>query len=404
MRKIYLLIVVALSAILTSQRSFAQTTTDDYIKFDGKGGVAFKKTAPDGSTLEVLNEHPGTSPYYYPITVKCTDGEILEAFIYTQYYFDGFDKFYEGYVSNAKSFNTAINEIKALSAYSKEHPATVVQPDGTVLTYVGSSDSFYVNTFTIPIGENGDYYTCEMSTRRIDGRNRPTHVRYFDKKHLSPDYYGTIQKIRRSFSDCVVEMSVFNYQEVRAEITYNDGRSYSGTLNVVLDNYLNDFSGSLNRTVETCNYWANATKFDTGYLDGVLKESNGNIKAYKNGQYSMFESENIKARIAKQEADAKAEAEAMKKGRIELNKKYGEKYVTAVLAGKLLIGTPEELFLLGVKYRLFSSITSVELQYKTARTSVYKAYGWKDYGSTITSSGLLGFIRFENGVLTSALK
>jgi hypothetical protein len=128
-------------------------------------------------------------------------------------------------------------------------------------------------------------------------------------------------------------------------------------------------------------------------------------KAYENGEYSEFESIRVTQSRAKKEAEEKAEAEAIRKATEELNKKYGEKYVNAMLNGELPLGTPEDLFLLGVKIKAYSFITSVDLVYRSKRTSEYNIYGWSLDPSNyvmLSNSTLLGYITFTNGVLSSA--
>ena len=376
--------------------ALSQTQKEDYINFNSDGQlVSFKKTAPDGSWIEVTEERPGMSPYFYNLSVHCSDGDVLEAYLYTEG--TSKEKLYKSYVDKSKSFNTAINEIYGLGSYDNDHQAYCIKSDGTVLYYSGYDDTFKVSHVLIPLGKNGDFVKCST------GDYRP--LRYLDINNIREGMINNENKIqvRKTFNDCVAELTVepLRYNHLIAidgDIYYNDGSSYSGKIEIP----------GASDTPSLWNYWRDITeKPNFVYKKGVVTTADNQYKAYEDGEYSSFETARIVQSLEKKAAEKKAEEEAIRKAKLELNKKYGEKYVTAMLNGKLILGTPEELFLLGMKIHAYSSFTKADCFFTNGKRTLYNIYGWEMNPNSyvmITDSALLGMIKFENGVLVSALK
>lgn len=402
--------------------ALSQTQKEDYIDFNSDGRlVSFKKTAPDGSWIELTTDRPGESPYFYNLSVHCSDGEILEAYLYTQS--TNREDLYKSYVDKAKTFNTAINEIYGLSSYDDKHQAYCIKPDGTVFYYTGNSDTFHISEVQIPLGKNGDYVKCHT------GNYRP--LRYFDLsrirkgmigdgRDIDETFYGERKiKVRKTIDDCVMDITVSLLRVsgdavsivINGDIYYNDGSSYSGIIEIPA--YSGNIkipgnSGKIEVLPARWDYWRDLTeKPNFIYKKGVVTTADKQYKAFEDGEYSSFETARIVQSLEKKAAEKKAEEEAIRKAKLELNKKYGEKYVTAMLNGKLILGTPEELFLLGMKIHAYRSFVKAECFYTNGTRSLYNIYGWEmnpDSYLMITDSALLGMIKFENGVLVSALK
>lgn len=392
--------------------ALSQTQKEDYIDFNSNGNlVSFKKTAPDGSWIELTTDRPGESPYYYNLSVHCSDGEILEAYLYILS--TNREDLYKSYVDKAKTFNTAINEIYGLSSYDDEHQAYCIKPDGTVFYYTGQSDTFHISEVQIPLGKNGDYVKC------YTGNYRP--LRYFDLSSIQEGMIanGRGVKVRKTIDDCVMDITVLLSRvsgdavsiEINGDIYYNDGSSYSGIIEIPA--YSGEIkipgnSGKIDVPPARWDYWRDLTeKPNFIYKKGVVTTADKQYKAYEDGEYSSFETERIVQSLKQREAERIAEEQAIRKAKLELIKKYGEKYVTAMLNGKLILGTPEELFLLGMKIHAYQSFVKAECFYTNGTRTLYNIYGWEmnpDSYLMITDSALLGMIKFENGVLVSALK
>lgn len=384
--------VLSLFVLWMPGNIFAQDDGKDYINFSSSGRLlSFKKTAPDGSSIEVLNETPGTSPYYYYLTVHCSDGELLEAFLYTRDAAGGVsigkDYIYKYYVEKAKSFDTAVNDLYCLRSYSDEKQAVCRQPSGLTLFYKEGSE-FRISAFSM-VEPNGDYMKCSTNS------DYSGPLRYFNASTLRPEMIGQLKELRKTFNDYVINLSVSDYSErTDCTINYKNGNTYEGAIAI---------EGA---DIRDWKYWGVLEEQPViKFTNGVLITPDKKYKAYENGEYSEFESIRVTQSRAKKEAEEKAEAEAIRKATEELNKKYGEKYVNAMLNGELPLGTPEDLFLLGVKIKAYSFITSVDLVYRSKRTSEYNIYGWSLDTSNyvmLSNSTLLGYITFTNGVLSSA--
>ena len=388
MRKLLLLTVLLYFGVPLA--SFAQSASKnlkkDYLDFSSNGDlIAFKKTAPDGSWIEVRNEAPRLSPTCFPITVHCSDGEELTSHIHT----DRTDlrkskeSLYRNYVEKATSFNGAINCIPNLF-HVDETPSICKQSDGTVLYYDNnSSNRCHITLVSFPIGSKGDY--CKVF---INGYSR-----YLKKEQLTDEWVSGISNVRRSYEDCVIDINKFQNNLMNGRIDYSDGSFYTGW-----------FSFDKGNPADW-KYWRNNSSHPViKYVSGVLKTKDKQYKGYSNGEYSEFETARVIQSMAKKEAEEKAKAEAVKKAVTELNKKYGEKYVKAMLEGRLILGTPEQLFLLGVEVGAYSTITKVEHFYSSSKRNRYSVYGWNldtSKKTMLSNSTWLGYITFENGVLIS---
>ena len=74
-------VLLLLFGLLASTALFAQSGGKDYLNFAPNGYVdSFKKTAPDGSFLEISEKRLNGDGSRVPIKVVCSNGEILEAF------------------------------------------------------------------------------------------------------------------------------------------------------------------------------------------------------------------------------------------------------------------------------------------------------------------------------------
>ena len=153
-------------------------------------------------------------------------------------------------------------------------------------------------------------------------------------------------------------------------------------------------------------------KARTGCLEIVdnysVYEKGHSIKEY----YNMSRDAVEKVKAAKEKAIKDAELKQQQKEEAELkaviaelNKKYGKKYVDAILRGELAVGMPEELFAIGINKNMFNRITRVSLDHESAGSKCYKMYG---YGSsetstriTLSSSKYIGRVWIRNGKISS---
>lgn len=374
--------------LLLSIPSFSQTVKKDYLDFDEFGYLkSFKKTAPDGSWMEILNEKEGTYKYRYKLSIHRSDGAVIDACFDTGVNgYSNKEYVYKEYVEKATSFDSIINTIPYITG-----PATCLQPDGTVLTY--GKGELNVEYISIPLSDKGDYLKCRVK----EGK------KYIEKNDLSEDIIVYLDKVRKTYEDCIVDFdfsSTITLNGISVSnpgtITYSDGSQYSGYIGFPNDDYKSFW------------YWQIATstpKFE--YTEGVLTTTDRKVKAYLKGEYSEFETAKVIQKREKEAAAKKAKEENYKKNRAEFNKKYGEKYVTALLNGNLILGTPEELFLIGMGLNAYKTYTDAKLFYKSGSTSIYHVYGW-DLSSgrslTLSNSAYLGDVKFVNGKLTSIFK
>ena len=380
------LLIIFSFLILLSSPLFSQTKeNDDYINFSSGGSVlSFKKTAPDGSWIEIQDKNPGTSPYYFYLTIQCSDGEIVEGFILSRGSYTK-EEIYRKYAEKAKSFNTAINYLPIVG-YDDKNVPVCIQPDGMIVYYSSSHIGLIIESVSLPITDTGDFIRCDVNTESL------LTPRYITKDVLSEDVLGSVIRFRKTYENCVADFSL-SYNKLEGTIKYDDGSSYSGTIK-------ND-----GKLLESSYWLKNPSLSDLNYLDGILTTKDKQFKVYEDGEYSEFETLRRKESLAKQEVEAREREAAVKKATAELNKKYGEKYVTAMLNGQLILGTPEELFLLGVSINAYRTITSIDRFYTNGQTSRYDIYGWRSNprdGVMFSNSAYLGIITFTNGVLTSS--
>lgn len=279
--------------LLHSSLCFAQTTAaTDYMEFDKNGYLyTFKKTAPDGSFIEVSPTLVRGSETAR-IKIVCSNGEIFEGHINLAYWPDDKDgayqdngkeieRVYKEYVNGAESYDTAINKITSLvGRYSSfESMAMCLEADGMILMYSDEED-LRVSSFLVPLNKD-DYMICKVK----DG----VWARYLNKSNMNDKYVGDLVIVRKKYAgvDAVLgfaDLQMKTYQQqMLGELKYSDGSSYSGSLTIDDVDYYD------------WKYWMNAAEMPNfKYVNGTLTDKNGSIKAYVNGQYDEFETNRIK--------------------------------------------------------------------------------------------------------------
>lgn len=395
--------------LLVSSSAFSQSEKKDYFDFDSNGNLlTFKKTAPDGSWVEMGDKVKG-SKYHY-LTVSFANGDMLNSFYNCDDWNETVEAAYTGFFEKAQSFSDFPTFMKEFAAARKQpHPygpgmgyiknydddktySVLVKADGTKLRYYTSLDDIFVNECVFPINEAGDYIKCGLNDRKY--------------KDLVVTDLGTtisyaLMAVRKTYDDCVLELNLtdrWGNKTSSGSIEYNDKSSYSGTFIFGEGNSFYDWQ-----------YWRDSKEFPDNlkYKDGTLTTKDKKYKAYANGEYSEFQTAKVTQSLEKKAAEEKAEAEAIKQAKAILIKKYGEKYVNAMLKGNLILGTPEGLFVLGVQVNAYPTITKASCYYTNGNTSLYDVYGWRiDPNRTVamTNVAYLGILRFENGVLVSIYK
>lgn len=267
-------VLLLLFGLLASTALFAQSGGKDYLNFAPNGYVdSFKKTAPDGSFLEISEKRLNGDGSRVPIKVVCSNGEILEAFFFwapSGNYI--LEKFYVEHVEKAQSFDMAINDFMLLvskegeDSFDLPYEAMCSQPDGLVLFYRGKKpETFCVDCFKMPLKEKGDYLICAV--------NKEYNIRYFDSAHLTDNLFGQIIEVQRHYNDFDVLIT-----NGTAKVQYKDGSSFSGVISVD------------DGDVADWHFWANYDKEPIiHHITGILRSKNGDFKILLDGEYNELE-------------------------------------------------------------------------------------------------------------------
>lgn len=388
MKKTLLSILFMVAAIVV----YAQKNEkkEDYVNFDEHGTlVSFQKTDLGGTIYEVGKiVNPRANNWYYsPLRIVATNGDIYDGEIGA---FVNMEDIYRAISENRfdhwwdleKTLKNAEGNIKIRNKrYNGEPPVTISTHDGKIFD-LGTS---FVE---IPINENGDYKKFYFSFPETNDNYSNYDCEHYVKREFL--YLQITLKdglVKKSWSNIIIE--------------YPDGSSYEGR---VLDS-----DAPCNNSWWKNDYPQNEAFWDTitsvkqlKYTNGVFTDKNGKCTAYKNGKEDQFETARVQQTKDKQR-EKKAQEETTKRKLIAtLEKQYGKKYTDAVLKGNLILGMPEDLFLLGVECNAFKRIYSIKLDYKSESFSSYKVYGWQIGGEyLITNRAFLGWANFKNGILKS---
>lgn len=367
---------------------FAQNNEkkDDYVNFNEHGAlVSFQKTDLDGTVFEIgecLNPSVGS---FFPLRITRTNGDVFDGEI--KIYAENLEGFYRAISDNhfdewwrLPKYMQRNDLIQRKRLYSNE-PVTITTHDGWVYDLTN-------DMLEQPLGNNGDYYVFD-----IEFPNDDSGYLIYDYENAS----GYCCGFQFTYPEGIVKISCFNYGFHGLRIEYLDGSIYEGKV-------LNAYTYSKHQYGEPdWSFWNTISSLtQLEYEDGVLTDKNGKCKAYTKGKEDPLET--ARAQQSKDKAREKKirEEEERKKAIAALEKQYGKKYTDALLKGDLILGMPEDLFLLGVEGKAFKRIYDVKLDYKSTSYSCYKIYGWEIGGEyLITNRAYLGKAYFNNGKLTS---
>lgn len=251
------------------------------MEFDQNGYLyTFKKTAPDGSFIEVSPSLKSGSQTAR-VKIVCSDGEIFEGYINLVYWPDDKDtanknpkkeveRVYKEFVSGAESYDTAINKITSLAGHYRSYDmmAMCQEADGMILMY-SDSDDLCVSSFLVPLNKD-DYMICNVKNG--------VRARYLSKNNLNDEYVGNLVTVRKKYPTVDAVLGRGYSDQMLGELKYSDGSTYSGSITI---DGVDCFDWK---------YWMNVTDMpEFKYVDGTLTAKNGTIKAFVNGQYDEFE-------------------------------------------------------------------------------------------------------------------
>lgn len=371
----------------------------DYLNVDERGMVtSFRITAKDNSVLEVIFVKEYRDKFkillidsdgaewripYSPENATNTSyrGYGKEMYSWAKEHMDSFDKFWSvvGVDHNHHRANDDFWEnVWGDQVYTIHEGG---KGDWQRYDYSSKLDKYIISESKTFFNDNGDYYHRKIM-RRMDEHNQVFYPDTIDNNSLYDLYLS-----RTTLED---KRIVTQTQGVVFKIEYPNGDVFFDKRG----HNIYDFEPTWPLTIESLNAWEKTRT-------GTLTKKDGSVEIYNKGEIDEVETivENKRA-IAKKEAEEKRKAEERETLK-QMNSKYGASNVSAILAGKLPIGCPEELFLLAVKSGALKSITNVERFYSSGSVTRYYVYGWTANSSGISNSGFLGTVRFFNGKLES---
>ena len=352
--------------------------TDD-VEFDSKGYlVKFKKTCDDASYVVYEGK---TSPSYADhiryIKFYTSDGGVFDGLcsdlrLKDIYNMTSYNKFWEG-----------LKGVRMMTKPESNIYSTFTLPDGSRVTY---NEHVGIYKYYQPINEKGDF--CEYQVDPIYS---------FD---LQSAKSGIIDNFRRSYDQAIVTIKPrydVTQLQIPASIHYKNGDVYEGKLTVPDEAFFKDKSNSYVHYYNA-SWWEDPKLLEKISLhEGRMTHSDGSFHIYVNNQIDEFET----MRVIKKEEAKKKEEQAALALQSELIKKYGKANVEAFAKGVVIIGMPQELFLLGIRARQFLLEQSVEVAYQNGKNVTYYVYGFKANSNTITDHGYLGRLHFIDGKLYS---
>ncbi|MBQ5663388.1 MAG: hypothetical protein IIV19_03040, partial [Bacteroidaceae bacterium] len=139
--------------------------------------------------------------------------------------------------------------------------------------------------------------------------------------------------IRKTYEDCIFSYNLGEFYGEEYKVQYNNGDVYYGTMTLINDSiytsnaYLDGETFNFIKFIKNVVNSKQLSELVKKFKDGKLKDSNGNVKVYKDGEYDEIESamytEQEKARIKAE----KEKEEAYQKEITRLKNTYGEKWV-----------------------------------------------------------------------------
>ncbi|MBE6304169.1 MAG: hypothetical protein E7089_09615 [Bacteroidales bacterium] len=183
----------------------------------------------------------------------------------------------------------------------------------------------FENSITVYDQEKkGDYIIYYYNS----GWEKPWDIGNLDKHDSNKGLYLPIA-IRKTYEDCILS---YKYEE-EYKVQYNNGDVYYGTMTPINDSihtsidYLGHKIFNVDKFIKNVVNSKQLSELAMKFKDGKLKDSNGNVKVYTDGEYDEIESamytEREKARIKAE----KEKEEAFQKEITRLKNTYGEKWV-----------------------------------------------------------------------------
>ena len=291
----------------------------DSFKLDGDGNVVkMHKTLPNLVTIdaEVINENE------CKMTFTGIDGTVfnstrsLKKMSLKNLYTKG--EYYRERYGYSLKYDSSFNYIDMLT------PAEYMYKEADKWSVPNKFELIFEDSITVYDQEKkGDYIIYGY----YEGREKP-----WGKEDSDKGFYLPIT-IRKTYEDCIFSFRLLAPDGEEYKVQYNNGDVYYGTMTLINDSIYTSINKSEEKIFNGAKFIKNVvnskqlSELVKKFKDGRLKDSNGNVKVYKDGEYDEIESamytEREKARIKAE----KEKEEAYQKEITRLKNTYGEKWV-----------------------------------------------------------------------------
>lgn len=320
---------------------YAEMKKSDDFSVDARGNITkFKKTLPNLCTIVWEGETLGR--YTLDVTITSYDGDVYKGPVTAGYGRDVSD------VAKRIFTNFKENDGKKEGPITKDVPLEDMwflgdDSDGCIITFADKTKSPIKRsrrqrTVRVPLKQAGDYYE---KSQKLDFDD--------DGKVIWKDYTGldyALVNEKKPFRVTLEDgIFIFNSNAWRDKtIIYNNGDVYKGAIMFSENESTGPYAGQ-DGAFDRANLLKANKISDIGRpLYGEMTKADGTVVVIKSGEEDEFET--IK-RTKIEQAKIKEEKAAVRE-LAALNRKYGKKYVDAMLKGQVIIGMPEELIRLGI--------------------------------------------------------
>lgn len=239
----------------------------------------------------------------------------------------------------------------------------------------------------------------------MDKEKKGDYIRY---TNFSVDSNGRLTafptEIRKTLSDCTIEMPSYKYYEWgEVKIYYPNGSVYEGTLKVQRKAMRNvtHWEQFDNAVLMTSIIMGADSLADLGtFINGKLIDRQNNVKVYSNGQYDEVESIAYSQRLQAE----KAKDQAAIKQKQKLIQRYGQKNVNLVLKPGVEVS---DVLVPGMPIGLLIDLSAagkISLEFKKSKVSSNSIrYDVYNYNIISHKNQLLGYVWTKNNKITSVV-